>query len=163
MSIEAYISHATARRLRLKIPEKKGDPDYFSQLSAAITALDGVEQVKANPLTGSLLITHHGPLTDTLADIAQQQGWFTLQPQPEFPGYEPTDIMNAFIQAFERSDETLRARTKDSIDLPSLVFLSFVLLGIRQVLRGNALGPGISLFWYAYEMLHFLTQRRQNP
>jgi hypothetical protein len=57
----ARISHFTARRVRIKIPEKRRDRAYFSTVADRLAAWESVEQVEANPLTASLLIHFSDP------------------------------------------------------------------------------------------------------
>jgi len=56
MLTEAFISHSTSERLRVKVPGKKGDASYFSALASRFSGLPGVRHVEANPITGSVLL-----------------------------------------------------------------------------------------------------------
>ena len=56
MLTEAFISHNTSERLRVKVPGKKGDASYFSALASRFSGLPGVRHVEANPITGSVLL-----------------------------------------------------------------------------------------------------------
>ena len=55
---DTYLSHVSKGRLRLRIPSKKRDTAFFSGLQAVLSAVPGLDQVKVNPLSGSLLILH---------------------------------------------------------------------------------------------------------
>ena len=55
---DTYLSHVSKGRLRLRIPSKKRDAAFFSELQAVLSAIPGLDQVKVNPLSGSLLILH---------------------------------------------------------------------------------------------------------
>jgi hypothetical protein len=51
--------HALDGRLRLKIAEVKGSPQKASEIESQLRGVDGIEQVKANPTTGSVLIIYN--------------------------------------------------------------------------------------------------------
>ena len=55
MATPTYI-HKLDGRLRIKIPEIKGSPVRASKLEDSLGSMKGVTLVKANPLTGNLLI-----------------------------------------------------------------------------------------------------------
>ncbi len=56
--MRAYTTHHIAGRLRLKLLEIKNRPQLAARAETALGSLDGVTSVKANSLTGSLLIQY---------------------------------------------------------------------------------------------------------
>jgi hypothetical protein len=59
-SIPAYIVHCTPKRLRIKIPARRCQDAFFSDLAWRLSQYAGVIKVEGNPLTASLLIAHNG-------------------------------------------------------------------------------------------------------
>jgi len=57
--ISSYV-HALEGRLRIKIPEVKGAPLKAREIEGHLVLCSGVEEVKANPITGSVLV-HYNP------------------------------------------------------------------------------------------------------
>jgi hypothetical protein len=58
MQRSASYVHALNGRLRLKIPELKGNPMRAQEIEEQFNLLTGMEQVAANPVTGSLLLIY---------------------------------------------------------------------------------------------------------
>jgi copper chaperone CopZ len=54
-SYSSYI-HVLDGRLRVKVPEVKGDPFNASWVEDNLREMDGITQVQANPTTGNVLI-----------------------------------------------------------------------------------------------------------
>jgi copper chaperone CopZ len=48
--------HLTPGRLRLRMPERRGDERFAQQVEAALARMPGVTQARANPVTGSVLV-----------------------------------------------------------------------------------------------------------
>src|SRR5579872_3715897 len=53
---EARVVHATTRRLRLKIADRRRDEAFFGEVEKQLGGWDSIERVEANPLTGSVLV-----------------------------------------------------------------------------------------------------------
>jgi len=58
MNRSASYVHALNGRLRLKIPELKGNPLRTQEIENQFNLMTGMQQVSANPVTGSLLFTY---------------------------------------------------------------------------------------------------------
>ncbi|MFZ5453478.1 MAG: HMA2 domain-containing protein [Thermodesulfobacteriota bacterium] len=56
--VSSYI-HALEGRLRIKIPEVKGDAGKALEVESYLNLLAGLEEVSANPLTGNVLILYN--------------------------------------------------------------------------------------------------------
>jgi hypothetical protein len=48
--------HSTPGRMRIRIPDRRGDDGFSVQIERDLVQHPGVQQVQANPLTGSVLI-----------------------------------------------------------------------------------------------------------
>lgn len=146
----AYVSHALAERLRLRIPTRKGDAAYFAVIEKTFSGHDQVTHVETNPLTGSVLLYHH---TDqaALVDFAQKQQLFQLQPDAPVAHR----ALQAAEEQVERADRTIRRLTQGSFDLNDLLFVGLLGAAAIQTLRGRILGPSAALLSYAAAILAF--------
>lgn len=71
MNTSSYL-HVLDGRIRIKVPEIKGLPSKASALEEALQRIPGVTEVKANPVTGNILIlfesgtTGHEQILETI-------------------------------------------------------------------------------------------------
>jgi Heavy metal associated domain 2 len=74
-------SHAIPGRLRIKIPQVKGSEVNAQKVERVLRSRDSVNSVKANPLTGNVLVLFDADsLTHTdVIDILIQQGYLKRQ------------------------------------------------------------------------------------
>jgi hypothetical protein len=67
--------HMLEGRLRIKVSEVKGSPDKADEIEATVSQLEGVSHVKANTITGNVLVlfdsdrTNHYHIIGTLKDL----------------------------------------------------------------------------------------------
>ncbi len=54
----AHIVHRLRGRLRLKVPERCRDVDWFAEAASRLEQVPGVKQVAVRAVSGSLLIRH---------------------------------------------------------------------------------------------------------
>ena len=81
---DAYLSHQTSGRIRVKIPSKKGDDSYFKNANALLQQHKGIDRTEVNPLTGSILIIHSGNSTSVMK-IAETNKLFRLNGANQTP------------------------------------------------------------------------------
>lgn len=90
---DALVAHALPGRIRLRIPEKKGDGGYFEALLAAIGACQGLAKLVINPATASVLIHYQADCTDGLNGFLEKNSFFRVveaesPPPPAVTGTE---------------------------------------------------------------------------
>tara|TARA_B100000614_G_C14499859_1_gene474219 strand:+ start:430 stop:873 length:444 start_codon:yes stop_codon:yes gene_type:complete len=124
---EAFIGHRSPGRLRLKLPDHKGDSSFFARVAETIAALPMVTAVRVNPLTGSVLVLHGGD-ADAILAHGDEAGLFALARRP----FAPPSAAEA-----------------EPFDPSALIAFVIAALGVVQVFRGNILGPAAGLFWIA--------------
>ncbi len=59
MNIVSSYVHALEGRLRIKVPEVKGAPGKAREIEGHLALCPGVEEVSANPITGSVLVFYN--------------------------------------------------------------------------------------------------------
>jgi hypothetical protein len=152
----AYIKHQLPGRVRLKIPQKRGDFHYFDRIAELFTGCPGITQLQLNPSAASILICH---MTETdflnIAEFAQTNGLFTIVEQPEEETFTIPylPIPKLTSTGLNRVDESLMGFSQGLLDGRSLLFLALIGLAVRQMTKGNVMGPATTLLWYAFSLL----------
>ena len=142
---DAYISHRTDHRLRIKVPSKKRDDAYFLNLHQHLSGKQGIETIEINPLTGSVLITHNLDADAFLAEI-QTYSLFTLKKSVS----DQSTLHKTVKQHFKSFDDRIKGLTGGSHNIGALAFLTLAGVGIYQLARGNFAAPAwYTAFWYA--------------
>ncbi|PTB17895.1 hypothetical protein C9I57_25560 [Trinickia symbiotica] len=150
---EAQLTHRIAGRLRIKLLSRRRDAAYFSDLSRRLAQCDGVTDVHASPLTGSVLI-RHTTTVDAIATYADRHGLFSLR----LPRVSSEESAPARAHAMTRREPARITRRKagesnDDRERAQARRLSATLagLGTLQTVRGQIMAPAVTLFWYAYD------------
>lgn len=139
----ALIQHRLPGRLRVKVPEKKGDHEWMAATGDALAELAAVTGVRGNALTAGILIEHHGRSSGQLLEQIREKGLFEVPAAAESAGGEP---------GAEGADAG--AEIGDIHVQPHhLAGVAFLVLAIRQVLAGNILAPATNLAYHAFELL----------
>jgi hypothetical protein len=143
---QACLSHFTAERVRLHVPAMRMDRGYFARAREGLIAAPGVTRVSTNLRTASILIEHGDPID--VAALGSELGLFEVTPEAVYP-----HLSVELQRAAERVDAWLDGATQGRIDLTGAAAVTFAALGIRQVVRGDALPAGLSLLWSAVSLL----------
>ncbi|MFH0789130.1 MAG: hypothetical protein V2B13_16150 [Pseudomonadota bacterium] len=143
---DTYLSHVSKGRLRLRIPSKKRDGAFFAQLQAVLSAIPGLDQVKVNPMSGSLLILH-SEFPEGMASFIKTLGG--LAPKRNV-GHKPNTIYQKVTGTFHQVNTQIQGFTKGELDVPTLSFIALLGVGIYQISRKNFTAPAwYTAFWYA--------------
>jgi hypothetical protein len=149
MTPEAYVSHQVLHRFRVRIPLKKGDSSYFSEIKGHLSECEGVENVSVNSSTGSILVLYRGE-KDKISDYARENNLFDIK---SFSTPKKT-LFDYVSDTFRTYNENMKQMTNGQIDIPSMVFLSLLFSGIIQIARGNFSMPAwYTAFYYALGVL----------
>jgi len=78
MNRSASYVHALNGRLRIKIPELKGNPLRAQEIENQCNLMTGMQQVSANPVTGSLLFIYNPHLLKQkeIGAVLREMGYF---------------------------------------------------------------------------------------
>jgi hypothetical protein len=139
----AIVGHELPGRLRVRVPSRRHDHDYFARAADALAGCPGVEELDVNTATASLLVTHT-TTTAAIRDFAQREGLFALAsaPPPQ-PARRPLPL--------RQMDGRLAEITGGAVGLREALALAFLVMAVQQALRGNVMAPAASLLWYALE------------
>ena len=154
---EAFISHCIAGRMRVRIPSMRGDDPYFQRLEDSLHAISAVTELRANSVTGSVLILHTGLDPEALGAHAGEQGLFQLDTSPP----EVELFLDKATVGARRLDARLKRFSEGTLDLPSTLTLALIVMAIAQMLRGQVLGPAVPMLWHAFGLMGMT--RLSNP
>ncbi|MGM0453312.1 MAG: hypothetical protein ACQERN_09135 [Thermodesulfobacteriota bacterium] len=145
---EARVVHRSAGRLRIRIPEKRDDTAFFSQVEEKLRQRMKTRQIAASAATAGVLITDAGAdAEDKVKRFARSEHLFELAGQSPPAGQSARRQVYA---SFCQCNETVKRTSRDNLDLPVLLFVFLVGSGIYQLLRyGFRLPPWYTAFWYA--------------
>ncbi|TRW89544.1 HMA2 domain-containing protein [Candidatus Methylobacter oryzae] len=153
----AYVKHQLPGRVRLKIPQKKGDADYFARIAKSFSKFPGITQLQFNPNSGTILIRHDEAKAQlgNISEFAQTNGLFNIaEPPPEKTFSIPHQpIATLTSTRLNRLDQSLMELSEGLIDSRSLFLLILTGLAVHQIARGKIMTPAASLLWGAVELL----------
>lgn len=155
----AYVAHRARGRVRLRVPERKNDPDYFSALASAFQGAPGVRDVRVNPSTGSVVLQiDEAEKNGSVFAPAVQRGLIELCEQ------EPARATPLFSVARALSDvgSSLRDRTEGRWDLASLSFYALIGAGLYQAARGKFMPAGGALLITAINLVNREADRQRQ-
>lgn len=163
----AYIKHQLPGRVRLKIPQKKGDWGYFDRIAELFAHCPGIAQLQLNPAAASVLICHDGTKTQfgNISEFAQAQGLFRIAEQPaeETFSIPHQPIATLTSTGLNRFDESLMELSEGLLDSRSLFLLILTGLAVHQITKGNIMTPAASLLWGAIELLREENKKILEP
>lgn len=144
----AEIIHQTRGRTRLKVPGKRRDGQFFFDIEKQLAKLPGIEAVKGNPLSSSILLQHPDAGHDDTISTIKKLGVFDsieTASAPKTSGSNPEAITEALTELEGTFSDYAQKQH-------SLLFTLLIGLAIVQILRGNIMAPAIPLLGYAIEI-----------
>ncbi|MBS0003529.1 MAG: hypothetical protein KFF45_10680 [Thioalkalivibrio sp.] len=146
MNDKAYLVHKAPGRLRLRVPEMRGDIPFFRDLVARLSPLEDIEAVRANPDTGGVLILHR---RDTQQAVLNRVTSVVNLTDEE---YVPPSAFSRAVTGLGKLDEVIARETKGGSSLSSTIFLVLMGMALAQIARGQVMAPASSLLWYALDL-----------
>ncbi|QRM32539.1 hypothetical protein [Microvirga sp. VF16] len=173
----AIVEHQLPGRARLRVSSKRGDAAWFASVIQALSRHLEIDELSADPRTGSILIRHQEP-ADLLELLATETSLFEIASSPDqvnpilskdrttAPLPELLDMtalglfgLSAYQAARGQVGGTAFEHFWSSygsariLRSPTLA-LGFAGLGFYQLMRGQLIGPAASLFYYALTLHH---------
>ena len=146
---EGLIVHLTPRRVRLRIPAKRHDRQFFSTARQHLSQRSGVQAVEVNPATASILI--HSSDSAAVLEALGREGLLTLVEQPTVTAQ--ASPLEQVRQQLSEWDRQLQEWTGIRHDTRAYIFGALVLSAAYQFARGDIFAPATTLLWYAGEAL----------
>jgi hypothetical protein len=164
-----HVVHAIAGRTRLRCPKLRRDRQACEILADALTACEGVREVRVRPYTASVLVLHAPEVTSgELAELARSVlalervlGLGERAPRPQDVP-ELSRLAKIAAAAFRRIDRDVKRASEGSVDLGTLVTALFFGAGALQMAseRQVELPPWFNLAWWGYRT--FMTNEQQE-
>jgi hypothetical protein len=142
--LSAYVGHSVPGRLRIKIPSKRNDTEYFAGIRRELSNCPGVTAVDVSALTASVLVLHAAD-AEAIGDYAQQHGLF----QVASPTSQSPSLHSQVTERLAPLNETVSGILGLVVDLRASLFAVLVGLALVQLFRGNVLSSTVTLLWYA--------------
>ena len=148
MPPRAHIVHQLKHRVRLRVPEQRGDPFYFEEAGEKLATLDSLSQYNTNTTTGCIVL--HFPDSDW-ASVEEQLNSMELFELTDTPVTD-TPAMQPLLTGIARRDRTVASGSAGRVDLRTIMFLALTVLAIRQAMKGDILGPALPLILSAWSL-----------
>lgn len=144
----AHVVHALPGRVRVRVPERRGDAAFFEDLASRLATLPAVAAVATNPLTGGVLIHFTGAVEAFALSAAAVLGDIRLDLSP--PPVPP--MLERLRGELTSIDATIQGLTEGELDARSVLFAGLIAVSAVQLLRGNIVAPAATMLWYAAEL-----------
>lgn len=149
MTQKAYIVHHIPGRLRLRVPDRRNDTEFFQEVSTRLSACDSVREVVVNPVTAGILVYYEGDLPTLLME-AMGAGLMELaNVKLGLPPLVP--VAERLLGRLREVDGRILQATHGTVDGTTITVIGLLLAGSLQVLRGQVLGSAVPLLWYAWQ------------
>ncbi len=161
------VVHAVPGRLRVKLEPGELSGESAEQLQSALLGMPGVEDVRVNRVSRSIVIRYDRERLDVgrLLELAQAAELLALDApagDPYAGQAVPLSETGARIKrVFHQADARLSEMTNRRWDLRTVVPLAFGALALRQIVRelGSLQAvPWYVLAWYAFDSFWKLNQ-----
>ena len=157
------LARAIPGRRRYYAKALLGNEALAKALEDSLAKLDFVDEVKANPVSGSLLIIYHGDeaqmdaVAGRLANRVFSVPARKIDADAPTPFEEAADGLADFGQrlhgTFIALNRHMKMATGGWFDLPSLLSLLFTVRGLQKILMTKQLPSGPQLIWWAFSLL----------
>jgi Heavy metal associated domain 2 len=164
----ATLAHAMPGRIRLKLQSVRGDPDRATAIEETLAAVEGVEGVAANSLTGSVVIEYAYELrseADLLGQIVSLLDVEIEAPKPGGAlGIDSLELANRVRDVVSEANVRV-AKATGGIDLRIIVPGALLCLGIGSFLgaRRRRMPAWHDLVWYAFNTFEKLNRPAREP
>ena len=149
MKPRAYVVHQLRSRVRLRIKAKRNDYPYFEGVRRELDLLPGVDEVRINPTTGTILLVHPEQPFEQLLSRLQRSELFECMECAE-----PQDSALAPVSnGLSMIDKALFDSSEGRLDLRALTYIGLMVVTLLQIRRGNLLGPALPFLWQAFSLL----------
>jgi hypothetical protein len=140
---DAIATHEIAGRFRVRVNDRKNDEKYFASVASELKAMEGVQDVKANPSTGSILVLHRRSRL-AISELAADRGLFRViaspaDNPPSLGACLEQALAGGIVENLLRGDPRFRGVTLGLL----------VGAGLYQAAKGAFLPAGLTLFAYA--------------
>ncbi|MFN2135566.1 MAG: hypothetical protein ACK2UK_06400 [Candidatus Promineifilaceae bacterium] len=134
----ARIVHRTRERARLRVPGRRRDLDYFLALYEDLRAHPEFDEVRINPVTGSVVLAFAAGHAPHLETILAGCPLLTLVPERQRDAAAPDGHPHDFHSGIN--------------DMRMLIFVIMLALSVQQLLKGQLLVPILTMLLYVADL-----------
>ena len=138
------IAHAIEGRLRIRLPARRGDLNYFARVrKAAVNA--PIEVIRANAATGSILFHGAGANPEAVAAFGRENDLYAIQ-----PAWPPARLAERVTAPLAACNRQIRKWSSGQLDMPGALFILLLFTAIYEIAKGRfRTPPWYTAFWYA--------------
>lgn len=151
MTNTAYVVHHIPGRIRLRVPSRRDDLEFFRNVEHRLQACPGVSRMYSNPETASILVYYEGELPELLLHATDAGLAKLIQVEVGLPPLKP--VSERLLDLLGNLGRGISHQSNGAIDGKSAVVGSLLIAGVVQLARGQILGPAVPLLWYAAQAL----------
>lgn len=135
--------------MRFKIESRRGIAGYFADLETLLKKRFSVYAITTAPLTGSLLIAGDQVDIETIIRFGEEHSLFTINKSVK----SRKPLINSVGDPIVSASKKINELSDGFIDMPGIVFISALMFGAYEIIRGNFRSPPwYTAFWYAFGM-----------
>jgi hypothetical protein len=149
---QARVSHFTTGRLRIKIPEKRRDEEFFDTVKGRLATWNSIDRIEVNAVTASVLM-YFSDVGRLFAENALRNDLFAVDYEALEADFETQPLTEWAKGRWTDADLALRRWTSGAADIRTAIFVTLLMAGTYQLFRGNIAAPAATLLWYAGDML----------
>ena len=163
------VAHQVPGRVRMKIPEGKGNPELLKQIADTFAAIPGIEHVTVNPATGSLVMRYdvdrhdefHGGLRHHVGQVSDRHASNRQAPSTEIDDFASkieqeaeflarhSESARAVVDFFKKADREIRLATDNNVDLKILLAAGIIGVTVLEVGAAAATPVWVTLSLFA--------------
>lgn len=135
-------------RIRFRITAVQPDRNrYFARLTTILSDHLGYGFIRANPVTGTVLLADPALDMDAVAAVGRSENLFRFTPASSV---SPAPLTRHVRTQVHRIDSIVRTLTANQLDLSGSVFVVLVTHAIREIVQGNLTTPSwFTALWFA--------------
>ncbi|MEE4363476.1 MAG: hypothetical protein V2J08_06055 [Desulfotignum sp.] len=144
----AKVVHQMTGRIRFRITAVQPDRNrYFARLTAILSDHLGYGFIRANPVTGTVLLADPALDMDAVAAVGRSENLFRFTPASPVSPAPATRHVGTQVH---KIDGIVRTLTANHLNLSGSVFLVLVVHAIREIVQGNLTAPSwFTALWVA--------------
>jgi len=144
----AYLVHQSRGRLRLKIPDRRLDEDYFQHLAKQLSNLASITNTKSNPASGSIILYTHPDF-----DMGELDRFTESDKLFHFFRYGHRSIASKITNDLSQIDVNIQQLSRGRFDIKSAYIAALISLAAVQISKGKTLGPASGFIWEALKLI----------
>ena len=149
MKPRAYIVHQLRSRVRLRITDRRNDGAYFEAVRRELDLLPGIDEIRINPVTGTILLVHPEQPVQQVLDRVQRLELFEFTDEAE----PHESVLAPVTNAMAMIDKALFDTSEGRVDLRAVAYIGMMGFTLLQLRRGQILGPAIPFLFQAFSLL----------